>query len=149
MLSDLLDLRITIQTLPFEQCVVIFAVAVEEIGNKWIFGFPDEIRVESVVARRRIFGAGRKTVTLKNRLQLFIYKTRPCQLDRLELKCHPHVDVCFKVSLPEWSQLPTAARQVLQDASTCQPMKDVSNRRSADTVLLSSRFLTKQYGHTL
>jgi hypothetical protein len=124
-------------------------VAVKEIGNKWIFGFPDEIRMESVVARRRIFGAGRKTVAVKNRLQLFIYKTRPCQFDRLELKRHSNVDVRFKVRLPERSQLPTAARQVLQNASTCQPMKDMSDRRSADTVLFSSRFLTQQYGHTL
>src|SRR5690349_19707669 len=127
MVPYFLNLRFSIQTLPFEQDVVVFTVAIKEIGYERILGFLDYVSVQRVIDSWLIIRAHRQKIPVQNRLQLFVHQPRPCKTKSLDLQRNAHVDISIKFCLPKGSQLPTTARQVLQNPAAGQAMKNLSN----------------------
>src|SRR5436190_5847225 len=85
---------------------------------------------------------------MEHRLQIFVHEAGPCELQGFELERDAHVDGGVKICLPERPQLPPTTRQMVQNAATREPVKDLSNGRPANAVLLRGCLLSQQDRHT-
>src|SRR5262245_3215304 len=99
--------------------------------------------MQRVIDEWSIVRARWQTIAVKDHLQLLVHEPRPRKFKGPDLEHDAHIGVGVEFFLSKRSQLPTTARQMLQNAATSQALKNLPNGRPADPVFIGSSFLAK------